>query len=167
MNQKFDLTRADDNELAARINAYELAYRMQTAAPEAVDISSESAATKEMYGLNDRKTAITGSNCLLARRLVERGVRFVQVYSGSGSGWDAHADVEDNHSKMCHSVDQPIAGLLTDLKSRGLLDDTLVVWGGEFGRTPFNENSKGRDHNPWGFSMWMAGGGVKGGSVVN
>jgi hypothetical protein len=166
MNQKFDATRGDDNELAARINAYELAYRMQTAAPEAVDISSESAATKELYGLNDRKTMITGSNCLLARRLVERGVRFVQVYSGSGSGWDAHADVEDNHSKMCHSCDQPIAGLLTDLKSRGLLDDTLVVWGGEFGRTPFNENSKGRDHNPWGFSMWMAGGGVKGGSTV-
>src|SRR6185312_12599608 len=166
MNQKFDATRADDGELAARINTYELAYRMQTAAPEAVDISSESAATKELYGLNDRKTSIMGSNCLLARRLVERGVRFVQVYSGSGSGWDAHADVEDNHSKMCHSCDQPIAGLLTDLKSRGLLDDTLVVWGGEFGRTPFNENSKGRDHNPWGFSMWMAGGGVKGGSTV-
>jgi hypothetical protein len=166
MNQKFDAARADDGELAARINTYELAYRMQTAAPEAVDISSESAATKELYGLNDRKTAIMGSNCLLARRLVERGVRFVQVYSGSGSGWDAHADVEDNHSKMCYSCDQPIAGLLTDLKSRGLLDDTLVIWGGEFGRTPFNENSKGRDHNPWGFSMWMAGGGVKRGSVV-
>jgi hypothetical protein len=166
MNQNFSTGRSDDNELTARINAYELAYRMQTAAPEAVDISSESAATKELYGLNDRKTMITGSNCLLARRLVERGVRFVQVYSGSGSGWDAHTDVEDNHTKMCHSCDQPIAGLLTDLKSRGLLDDTLVVWGGEFGRTPFNENSKGRDHNPWGFSMWMAGGGVKGGSVV-
>jgi hypothetical protein len=166
MNVKFDAARADDSELTARINAYELAYRMQTAAPEAVDIRSESAATKELYGLDDRKTSIMGSNCLLARRLVERGVRFVQVYSGSGSGWDAHADVEDNHSKMCHSCDQPIAGLLTDLKSRGLLDDTLVIWGGEFGRTPFNENSKGRDHNPWGFSMWMAGGGVKGGSVV-
>ena len=166
MNREFDAAHDNDNELTARINSYELAYRMQTAAPEAVDISSESEATKELYGLDDPKTRITGSNCLLARRLVERGVRFVQVYSGSGSGWDAHANVEDNHSKMCYSCDKPIAGLLADLKSRGMLDDTLVVWGGEFGRTPFNENGKGRDHNPWGFSMWMAGGGAKGGSVV-
>jgi hypothetical protein len=166
LNAGFDAQHPDDSDLAARINSYELAYRMQTAAPEAVDISRESEATKQLYGLDDRKTMITGSNCLLARRLVERGVRFVQVYSGSGSGWDAHADVEDNHSKMCHSCDKPIAGLLADLKSRGMLDDTLVVWGGEFGRTPFNENGKGRDHNPWGFTMWMAGGGARGGNVV-
>jgi hypothetical protein len=166
LNAGFDAHHADDSNLTARINSYELAYRMQTAAPEAVDISRESEATKKLYGLDDRKTMITGSNCLLARRLVERGVRFVQVYSGSGSGWDAHGDVEDNHSKMCRSCDKPIAGLLADLKSRGLLDDTLVVWGGEFGRTPFNENSKGRDHNPWGFTMWMAGGGARGGTVV-
>jgi len=166
MNHRFDARRDNDSELDARIKAYELAYRMQTAAPEAVDIRRETAATRTLYGLDDRKTAVTGSNCLLARRLVERGVRFVQVYSGSGSGWDAHADVEDNHSKMCYSCDQPIAGLLADLKSRGMLDETLVVWGGEFGRTPFNENGKGRDHNPWGFSMWMAGGGVKPGTAV-
>jgi len=139
---------------------------MQTAAPDAVDLSSESEATKQLYGIGERHTNIMGSNCLLARRLVERGVRFVQVYRGSGSGWDAHTDVEDNHSKMCRSTDQPIAGLLTDLKARGLLDETLVIWGGEFGRTPFNESGKGRDHNPWGFSMWMAGGGVRGGSIV-
>jgi len=166
LNAGFDAHHADDSNLTARINSYELAYRMQTAAPEAVDISRESEATKKLYGLDDRKTMITGSNCLLARRLVERGVRFVQVYSGSGSGWDAHGDVEDNHSKMCRSCDKPIAGLLADLKSRGLLDDTLVVWGGEFGRTPFNENGKGRDHNPWGFTMWMAGGGARGGTAV-
>jgi hypothetical protein len=166
MNAEFDTRHAGDSELAARISSYELAYRMQTAAPEAVDISSESETTKKLYGLDDPKTMVTGSNCLLARRLVERGVRFVQVYSGSGSGWDAHGDVEDNHSKMCRSCDKPIAGLLADLKSRGLLDETLVVWGGEFGRTPFNENGKGRDHNPWGFTMWMAGGGTRGGSVV-
>jgi hypothetical protein len=166
MNHRFDARRDNDSELDARIKAYELAYRMQTAAPEATDIRRETAATRTLYGLDDRKTAITGSNCLLARRLVERGVRFVQVYSGSGSGWDAHNDVEENHTKMCHSCDQPIAGLLADLKSRGMLDDTLVVWGGEFGRTPFNEQGKGRDHNPWGFSIWMAGGGVKPGTAV-
>jgi hypothetical protein len=166
LNHRFDQSLGDDSELAARISSYELAYRMQTAAPDAVDLSGESEATKQLYGIGDRHTTIMGSNCLLARRLVERGVRFVQVYSGSGSGWDAHTDVEDNHSKMCRATDQPIAGLLTDLKSRGLLDETLVIWGGEFGRTPFNESGKGRDHNPWGFTMWMAGGGVRGGSVV-
>jgi hypothetical protein len=166
LNGSFDATRGPDSELAARVNAYELAYRMQFAAPDAVDISRESAATKHLYGLDDPHTAVTGANCLLARRLIERGVRFVQVYNGSGSGWDAHANVEENHSRMCRSSDQPVAGLLTDLKSRGLLDETLVIWGGEFGRTPFNEKGKGRDHNPWGFSMWMAGGGVRAGTVV-
>lgn len=166
LNERFDATRGEDTELTARINTYELAYRMQAAAPEAVDLSKETAATRTLYGLDDPATAVTGSNCLLARRLVERGVRFVQVYSGSGSGWDAHVDVEENHSKMCRSTDVPIAGLLADLKSRGLLDDTLVIWGGEFGRTPFNEKGKGRDHNPWGFSLWMAGGGARPGTVV-
>jgi len=165
LNRRYDADRGDDSELAARIKTYELAYRMQAAAPEAVDLSQESDATKEAYGLNDKSTMKTGANCLLARRLVERGVRFVQVYSGSGSGWDAHTDVEDNHSKMCRSVDQPIAALLSDLKQRGMLDETLVIWGGEFGRTPFNEKGKGRDHNPWGFTMWMAGGGAKPGVV--
>ena len=166
LNRRFDASRGNDNELNARINAYELAYRMQSAAPDAVDLSRESEATRELYGLNDKTTAITGANCLLARRLVERGVRFVQVYSGSGSGWDAHVDVEENHSKMCRQTDRPIAALLSDLKARGLLDETLVIWGGEFGRTPFNEKGRGRDHNPWGFTMWMAGGGTHGGSIV-
>ena len=166
LNRRFDVRQGDDGELAARIDAYELAYRMQSAAPDAVDLSKESEETRDLYGLNEKSTAITGANCLLARRLVERGVRFVQVYSGSGSGWDAHVDVEENHSKMCRQTDRPIAALLSDLKARGLLDETLVVWGGEFGRTPFNEKGKGRDHNPWGFSMWMAGGGAKGGAAV-
>jgi len=166
LNHRFDAQRGEDTELAARISSYQLAYRMQAAAPDAVDVSSESQATKTLYGIDDPHTATMGANCLLARRLVERGVRFVQVYSGSGSGWDAHADVEDNHSKMCRQTDRPIAGLLADLKSRGMLDDTLVIWGGEFGRTPFNEKGKGRDHNPWGFSMWMAGGGARGGTIV-
>src|SRR5882757_791728 len=149
-----------------RINAYELAYRMQAAGPEAVDLTKETDATKKLYGMDDEATSKFGTNCLLARRLVERGVRFVELYSGSGSGWDAHNNIEGNHSKWCHASDQPIAGLLTDLKSRGMLDDTLVVWGGEFGRTPFNEKGDGRDHNPWGFTTWMAGGGIKRGQVI-
>src|SRR5206468_12359705 len=107
-----------------------------------------------------------GSICLMARRLSERGVRFVQCYSGSNSGWDAHVDIEENHSKLCRASDKPIAGLLADLKARGLLETTLVVWGGEFGRTPFNEKTTGRDHNPWGFTMWLAGAGVKGGQSI-
>jgi len=158
--------RPDDTELDARIRSYELAYQMQTAAPEAVDLSKESDATKRLYGLDDPVTAVFGRNCLLARRLVERGVRFVELYCGSGSGWDAHSNIEANHGKWCRISDKPIAGLLTDLKSRGLLKETLVVWGGEFGRTPFNEKGDGRDHNPWGFTMWMAGGGVRGGQTI-
>jgi hypothetical protein len=155
-------------ELAARIHSYELAYRMQSEAPEAVDLSRESASTKEMYGLEEKLTAEFGRNCLIARRLVERGVRFVQLYSGGGhleDTWDAHAGIESNHGLHAREVDQPIAGLLTDLQRRGLLDSTLVIWGGEFGRMPFSEgvNAPGRNHNPYGFSMWMAGGGVKGG----
>lgn len=166
LNQHFALDKSDDSELAARLNSYELAYRMQAAAPEAVDLAVESEATRKLYGLDHPNHSKFATNCLLARRLVERGVRFVQCYSGSGSGWDAHTDLEDNHSKNCAATDQPIAALLTDLKTRGLLQDTLVVWGGEFGRTPFNEKGKGRDHNPWGFTIWMAGGGVKRGNVV-
>jgi Protein of unknown function (DUF1501) len=157
--------RAEDSELAARQSAYELAFQMQSTAPETVDLSRESARTKEAYGLNRKETAEFGHRCLLARRLVERGVRFVQVYSGAGSKWDAHGDLEGNHTRMCGSVDQPTTALINDLKARGLLDETLVIWGGEFGRTPMTEGKDGRDHNPYGFSMLMAGGGVKGGYV--
>jgi len=166
LNQRFDRDKQDDTELDARLRSYELAYQMQAAAPEAVDLAKESEATRKLYGMDNPATAAFGANCLLARRLVERGVRFVELYCGSGSGWDAHNDIEGNHGKWCRASDQPIAGLLADLKSRGMLKDTLVVWGGEFGRTPFNEKGDGRDHNPWGFSMWMAGGGVKGGATI-
>jgi hypothetical protein len=158
--------RPDDAELQARLESYELAYRMQAEAPEAVDLTRESEATRKLYGMDEEETAKFGGNCLLARRLVERGVRFVEVYCGSGSAWDAHQDIEGNHSKWCRVSDKPIAGLLADLKSRGLLNETLVVWGGEFGRTPFNEKGDGRDHNPWGFTIWMAGGGIKGGQTI-
>jgi Protein of unknown function (DUF1501) len=159
----------DDTELAARIASYELAFRMQSHAPEAVDISRESAATLAAYGVNEKQTNDFGSRCLLARRLVERGVRFVQLYSGGGPimmQWDAHDDTNLTHEKMCGFVDKPIAALLKDLKQRGLLDSTLVVWASEFGRTPMSQGGKGRDHNPYGFTMWMAGGGVKGGQIV-
>ncbi len=156
-------SRSEDDQLEARIASYELAYRMQSAAPAAVDLSDETDETASLYGLNDKATARNGRNCLLARRLVERGVRFVQLYMGSGSKWDAHADVESNHTKYCRESDRPIAGLLKDLKRRGLLDETLVIWGGEFGRTPMSESGNGRDHNPYGFTIWMAGGGVNGG----
>ncbi len=155
--------REEDNNLEARIASYELAFRMQAAAPEAIDLSTETAETRELYGLDQKETSRNGRNCLLARRLVERGVRCVQLYMGAGSKWDAHSDMEGNHSLHCRESDRPIAGLLQDLKRRGLLDDTLVIWGGEFGRTPMSESGNGRDHNPWGFSMWMAGGGVRGG----
>jgi arylsulfatase A-like enzyme len=161
---------SDDTELSARIASYELAFRMQSEAPEAVDLSLESAETKELYGLNDPQTSEFGARCLLARRLVERGVRFVQVYSGGGPvavQWDAHDNVDSNHEKMCGMTDKPVAALLTDLKRTGLLDDTLVVWGGEFGRTPVSQmGSRGRDHNATGFTMWMAGAGIKAGTIV-
>ena len=153
--------RADDSRLAARIASYELAYRMQSAAPEAVDLAAETAETKALYGFDDPRCRDFGAMCLRARRLVERGVRFVQLYCGSGSQWDAHRDIEGNHTKLCARSDQPTAALITDLKRRSLLDDTLVVWGGEFGRTPMNEGTDGRDHNPYGFSMFLAGGGIK------
>ena len=154
------------SDLDARIESYELAYRMQSAAPEAVDLTQETAKTHDLYGVNQKGTAEFGKICLLARRMVERGVRFIQLYSGTGSGWDAHSGIESNHTKYCGAVDQPIAALLADLKQRGLLDETLVVWGGEFGRTPMSEKGDGRDHNPTGFTMWMAGGGVQGGQVI-
>lgn len=167
MNEKdLDPSRTD---LAARIASYELAFRMQSHAPEAVDLSKESERTKNNYGLNDKKTSDFGTRCLLARRLVERGVRFVQLYSGGGplvTQWDAHDDINSNHEKMCGHVDQPIAALLKDLKARGLLDSTLVVWASEFGRLPNTQGGRGRDHNPHGFTMWIAGGGVKGGQAI-
>lgn len=166
LNRDYGATRTDNTELEARIRAYELASAMQAEAPHAVDLSKETAATKTLYGLDQPETAVYGRNCLLARRLVENGVRFVQLYSGAGSKWDSHSKLEENHSKLCRSVDKPIAGLLTDLKQRGLLDETLVIWGGEFGRTPMSEQGGGRDHNPNGFTMWMAGGGVKGGQTI-
>jgi hypothetical protein len=166
LNERFAQANPGDTELEARVSAYELAYQMQSAGPEAVELTKETEATKKLYGLDDPDTAAFGQNCLLARRLVERGVRFVELYAGSGSGWDAHVDIEGNHSRRCRASDKPIAGLISDLKSRGMLKDTLVVWGGEFGRTPFNEKGNGRDHNPWGFTMFMAGGGVKAGQYV-
>jgi hypothetical protein len=166
INARHAAARPDLTELDARLAGYELAYRMQAEAPDAVDLASESKATRALYGLDDEATAGFGRNCLLARRLVERGVRFVQLYAGAGSRWDAHADIEGNHSAQCRAMDRPVAGLLRDLKARGLLDTTLVVWGGEFGRTPQSEKGNGRDHNPYGFTMCLAGGGVAGGRTV-
>jgi hypothetical protein len=154
------------DELEARIRSYEMAFRMQTAAPEVFDLKGESPATRQFYGLDQKDSAEFGANCLLARRLVERGVRFVQLI---GAGWDAHSDIRDNHTKQARIVDRPIAALLTDLKARGLLESTLVVWGGEFGRTPTVEGDvtkPGRDHNPAGYTLWLAGGGVKGGQII-
>ncbi len=158
-----------DTELQARVASYELAFRMQQHAPEAVDLARETEKTREAYGLNLKATADFGTRLLLARRLVERGVRFVQVYSGGGpivTQWDAHDDINRNHEKMCGHVDQPIAALLRDLKQRGLLDETLVIWCSEFGRMPSSQGGKGRDHNPHGYTMWLAGGGVKGGQAI-
>ena len=158
-----------DTELAARITSYELAFRMQSHAPEAVDISKENAATRRLYGLDEKHTSEFGTRCLLARRLVERGVRFVQIYSGGGPvsmQWDAHTNLIENHEKMCAITDLPIAGLLADLKQRGLLETTLVIWGAEFGRLPMSQGGNGRDHNPHGFTMWFAGGGVKPGTLI-
>jgi uncharacterized protein (DUF1501 family) len=136
---------------------------MQAAAPEIVDLSRETASTHRLYGLDHPQTRDFGERCLLARRMVERGVRFVQVYSGDTNGWDAHNDVADNHGLYCAKTDKPAAALLTDLDQRGLLDDTLVIWCGEFGRMPMSEQGTGRDHNPWGYSGWIAGAGVRGG----
>ncbi|WP_390881385.1 DUF1501 domain-containing protein [Thalassoroseus pseudoceratinae] len=163
LNREHQALRNGDDELNARIQAYELAFRMQSAAPELVDITQETKATQQSYGLDRKETRDFGQRCLLARRMVERGVRFVQVYSGDTNGWDAHKDVKSNHTSHCLATDAPVAALLKDLKQRGLWDDTLVVWGGEFGRMPMSESGTGRDHNPWGYSIWLAGGAVKGG----
>lgn len=168
LNRKHLEKNPAESDLAARISSYELAFRMQMSAPEAIDLSQETDATHKLYGLDDAKTEYFGRQCLMARRLVERGVRFVQLYSGGGhqqESWDAHFGIKENHDEHCAETDKPIAGLLKDLKSRGLLDETLVIWGGEFGRMPTNQGSIGRDHNPRGFSMWLAGGGVKGGTT--
>jgi len=165
-NEGHAVTRPQQSELEARIRSYELAFRMQAEAPAAVDLGQEPQHIQELYGIGEKETDTFGRNCLMARRLVERGVRFVQLYSGTGSKWDSHDKIEKEHSALCRSMDKPVAGLLKDLKQRGLLDETLVVWGGEFGRTPMSEKGDGRDHNPTGFSMWMAGGGVKGGQVI-
>jgi Protein of unknown function (DUF1501) len=159
---------ADDDELSARLNTYDLAFRMQTEAPAVFDIAKEPEHVQEMYGIGEAATDDYGRRCLLARRLIEKGVRVAVVVSGgpANTQWDAHEDIEENHLRMAARTDKPIAGLLRDLKQRGLLSSTLVVWGGEFGRTPEAENGKGRDHNNTGFSMWMAGGGVRGGTVT-
>ena len=166
LNRGHQASRGHQSELEARIRSYELAYRMQAEAPELVDLSRETEATKQLYGFGNKDTEPFGRCCLLARRMVERGVRFVQIYHGAGSKWDSHSKMEANHSRQCRQSDLPTAGLLKDLKSRGLLDDTLVIWGGEFGRTPMSEKGDGRDHNPTGFTMWMAGGGVRGGQTI-
>ena len=169
LNEEHRLANPGDSDLEARIAAYELGYRMQAHAPEVVDITKETEETKQMYGLDNERTEKFGRKCLMARRLVERGVRFVQIYSGGGHGddtWDAHGDIVGNHGKHAGDTDKPIAGLLKDLKRRGLLDSTLVVWGGEFGRMPISQGGRGRDHNPGVQTVWMAGGGVKGGTVV-
>jgi len=169
LNEMHRAGREKETELAARIASYELAFRMQAAAPEAADLSAESEETKQLYGMDEDRSRDFGRKCLLARRLVERGVRFVQIYSGGGhndENWDAHSNVNANHELHCGETDRPIAGLIADLKRRGLLDSTLIVWGGEFGRMPISQNSLGRDHNPKGFTTWLAGGGVRGGQVV-
>lgn len=165
-NSRYAAEHPAESDLAARVSAYELAFRMQMSASECTDLSREPKHIQQLYGLDEKVTAHFGKNCLLARRLVERGVRFVQVYSGGNEGpkaWDAHDDLKKNHDLHCAETDGPIAALLEDLDARGLLDTTLVIWGGEFGRSPVAENGKGRDHHPKGFTMWMAGGGVKGG----
>jgi len=159
----------EDTELSARIATYELAFRMQTHALDAVDLNKETEATKKLYGLENKTTEYFGRQCLMARRLVERGVRMVQLYSGGGNfqtSWDAHWDIVENHGQHAAETDGPIAGLLRDLKSRGLLDSTLIIWHGEFGRMPISQRMSGRDHNPHVFTVWMAGGGIKGGTRV-
>ena len=168
LNEQHLSSRQGNDELATRIQSYELAFRMQAEAPEAVDLSQESKSTLEAYGVGKQPTDEYGRNCLIGRRLLERGVRFVQLYSGGGhleETWDAHESIEKNHGQHAAEVDQPIAALLADLQERGLLDSTLIVWGGEFGRMPFSEgkDAPGRNHNPYGFTMWFAGAGIQGG----
>ncbi len=169
MNRSSTARWQNDPELEARIQSFELAFRMQTVAPEAFDISKESAATRKLYGLDSPETSDFGWQCLMARRLAERNVRFIQINHdygpGNEVGWDAHNELIRLHTRTALQVDQPIAALLTDLKAHGLMEDTLVVWGGEFGRTPIAEAGDGRDHNPYGYTMWMAGAGVKKGFI--
>lgn len=171
LNMLHQKERDEDSRLSARIESFELAFRMQAKAPEAFDIENESDETKKLYGIGDATTEIFGKQCLMARRLSERGVRMVQVYHTqtekrkSCQLWDQHGDLKKELPNNCAAVDKPIAGLLKDLKARGMLEDTLVVWGGEFGRTPTAEGTDGREHHPFGFTMWLAGGGVKGGVV--
>jgi len=166
LNEIHKRDRVIDSQLDARIAAFELAFRMQREAPEAFDIARESSQTHKLYGIDNPATDQFGRQCLMARRLVERGVRFVQLFDApANNAWDHHTGLRENLPKRCAAVDQPIAALLTDLKARGLLDDTLVLWGGEFGRTPTAEGTNGREHHPFGFTMWMAGGGVRGGMV--
>jgi hypothetical protein len=171
LNQSHAAARDEDSRLGARIESFELAFRMQREAPEAFDLQGESEATRSLYGLDDPVTETFGKQCLMARRLAERGVRMIQVYHTQTSHrsscqlWDQHGGLRTELPRNCQATDKPIAGLLKDLKSRGLLDDTLVLWGGEFGRTPTSEGTNGREHHPFGFSMWLAGGGIKGGIV--
>jgi Protein of unknown function (DUF1501) len=171
LNEAHEKARPGSSELAARIESYELAYRMQSEATQVVDLSKEDSKTREMYGLNDKRTADFGRKCLITRRLLEKGVRFIQLYSGGGhieDTWDGHTDCIGNHKLHAGETDQPIAALMADLKRTSLWDETLLVWGGEFGRTPTSEGvgKPGRDHNPFGFSVWLAGAGVKGGQVI-
>jgi hypothetical protein len=168
LNQGHRAGRAGDSRLDARIASYELAARLQLSAPEVLDLSKETAATKRLYGLDEPATEDFGRNCLIARRLLERGVRFVQLWSGADNGfprrnWDSHEDVAKDHGDMGRSMDKPAAALLKDLKARGLLKDTVVIWTTEFGRMPCSQGGKGRDHNPFAFTSWLAGGGIKGG----
>jgi hypothetical protein len=169
--QHMDAGRISNSNLAARVSSFELAYKMQQHAPEAVDLADEPEHIRKLYGLDEPRTSDFARKCILARRLVERGVRFIQIYSGGShndDNWDAHGDLVQNHNYHAGNTDQPIAALLQDLKQRGLLNQTLVVWGGEFGRQPTAEYAEGtgRDHNSYGFTMWMAGGGIKGGTQV-
>lgn len=162
-NRAHRKTRPGDSRLDARISNYELAFRMQSAAPELIDLSRETKATRALYGVDDGASARFGKMCLMSRRMVERGVRYIQLICG---GWDAHGDCKGNHEAQAKKVDQPIAGLISDLDQRGLLESTLLVWVGEFGRTPIRQGSNGRDHHPYGFSAWMAGGGIVGGKTI-
>ncbi len=169
LNEKHWQQNPADSELSSRIYSYELAFRMQSHAPDVIDLSGETEATKKLYGLDDKRTEYFGRQALLARRLVERGVRYVQIFSGGGNfepSWDAHWELKTNHETHCGETDKPIAGLIKDLKSRGLFDSTLIIWHGEFGRLPISERLDGRDHNNLGFSVWLAGAGVKGGTIV-
>jgi hypothetical protein len=169
LNAEHAAKNPQDSEFAARIASFELAYQMQKHATDAVAINTEPQHIRDMYGVDGERTQYVGKQLLMARRLVERGVRFVQVYSGGGNfqeSWDAHWDLKANHEMHCGETDQPVAALLADLKQRGLLDSTLVIWHGEFGRMPISQRLDGRDHNPYGYTVWMAGGGIKGGQVI-